>query len=792
MNKPKLLTVFAVALSLLGMFNFLRADFQAIQPAVFAASPSMFSWDASDFFWSTSTINMTFQLGSIWEPHLFSARNLNYDYSNNTWGVLWAEFAGNTGVVSYYGGSTDLTSTVLYNSSSCVIIQWASSSSSARVVVTYYLCFYSSVDYFIFGYNLTRTNNYETGTNEDTHVATGSVIRYLGTLQFAVPNADGTVYSADSNGGDVDISYDDTWEQRMQSFPWQAIRDMGPTNTTYAVINVQQNPNKINNRVTSTWDSIDNLVGEEKWQTYVECPNTYTNFLLPSGWVFSGYQVIFPYQDDQAANWYSPVQSLASSLYQGVYDSQGYNFPTLSGYDLSGTGECSELSNKVGILEIGGGTESGGVRLFNTTVWNYYDLQTTFGGFATLPMYIRPNSYTPYLSFVLTNSSGDSQYTVDNGQAAYGTISNGSVSPAYIGMARTQGSAALNMTWQTWNDSDKFYLTMSFNITSAMNVTSIWTKYIVDSTDGWPTAPTFTSLDASAGDYVLTEPSGCVAGVCYQWISGNVTNGVSMDGTGVKIFLANYTSQQKNIVGYYTATIKIFPHYGSLSSASQITGDHTAPTIVPKPQHYALNLLNATIPFSYDCANSTILPYSVTQPTANSFTMLAYGTAPANVAFNYTAWYTALGNPANIYVNGTSAPFSYPASDVASVLVNFSKNTANITVVFAAQPASIKTVHLLLTEEPATATYAEGQSVTFTVDVLNQLSQPLNSTLTLTVTGPGGYCYLDFQTINVTANAVGEYSFDWNTPSVAGTYYVEVGLVPPQLTAYDAAWLEVV
>jgi hypothetical protein len=29
-------------------------------------------------------------------------------------------------------------------------------------------------------------------------------------------------------------------------------------------------------------------------------------------------------------------------------------------------------------------------------------------------------------------------------------------------------------------------------------------------------------------------------------------------------------------------------------------------------------------------------------------------------------------------------------------------------------------------------------------------------------------------------------------PDVAGTYVVEVNLVPPMLTAYDAVWLEVV
>ena len=39
--------------------------------------------------------------------------------------------------------------------------------------------------------------------------------------------------------------------------------------------------------------------------------------------------------------------------------------------------------------------------------------------------------------------------------------------------------------------------------------------------------------------------------------------------------------------------------------------------------------------------------------------------------------------------------------------------------------------------------------------------------------------------------AVGEYRFSWSIPDVAGTYVVEVGVVPAQLTAYDTAWLAV-
>jgi hypothetical protein len=107
-------------------------------------------------------------------------------------------------------------------------------------------------------------------------------------------------------------------------------------------------------------------------------------------------------------------------------------------------------------------------------------------------------------------------------------------------------------------------------------------------------------------------------------------------------------------------------------------------------------------------------------------------------------------------------------------------------------PVSVTpTVSLLLSEDPSHATYAGGQSVNLDVTVFNQPNSWLNSTLTLTVTGPKNYYYYNFQTINVTANTVWEYSFTWSTPNVAGKYVAEVELVPPLLTAYDTAWLGV-
>jgi len=77
------------------------------------------------------------------------------------------------------------------------------------------------------------------------------------------------------------------------------------------------------------------------------------------------------------------------------------------------------------------------------------------------------------------------------------------------------------------------------------------------------------------------------------------------------------------------------------------------------------------------------------------------------------------------------------------------------------------------------------------VNVFNQLNPPLESTLTLTVTGPGDYYLFDFERISVAADAVSEYVFSYVVPDFAGTYYVEVSLIPTQLTAYDAVWLEV-
>jgi hypothetical protein len=104
----------------------------------------------------------------------------------------------------------------------------------------------------------------------------------------------------------------------------------------------------------------------------------------------------------------------------------------------------------------------------------------------------------------------------------------------------------------------------------------------------------------------------------------------------------------------------------------------------------------------------------------------------------------------------------------------------------------VNPVHLLLTVEPSQSTYTGGQALTFTVNVFSHSYVAFEPSLALTVTGPAGYGFFDVQPILVPAGTVGEYSFTWAFPEVAGTYVVEVSLVPAQLTAYDEVWLKVV
>jgi subtilisin family serine protease len=178
--------------------------------------------------------------------------------------------------------------------------------------------------------------------------------------------------------------------------------------------------------------------------------------------------------------------------------------------------------------------------------------------------------------------------------------------------------------------------------------------------------------------------------------------------------------------------------------------------------------------------------FSLTVPAGADFDMYLYnttGTTYGEPIINAKSTTVSLGGHENITYTPTFSGEYYIVVKLAR------EDSGNGQFTLTSTPTA--SVQLLLGVDPNMTFYARGQSLNLMVKVLDQLNPTLNSTLSLTVTGPGNYNYFDFQKINVTADTIGEYSFIWNTPNVAGVYVVEVGLVPAQLTAYDTLWLKV-
>ena len=257
---------------------------------------------------------------------------------------------------------------------------------------------------------------------------------------------------------------------------------------------------------------------------------------------------------------------------------------------------------------------------------------------------------------------------------------------------------------------------------------------------------------------------------------------------------AGFSGNGFNSYSVGTYTLKVLPSPGHLRvtvTPTQATVDYV--TCAPGQS------TNGQVAYSYTItANSGNNP-----PVAYDQAVSTDEDAP--VAINLAASdadgdalsYQIVASPSHGSLSGTAPNLTYTPNPGYTGLDSFTfkandgladSNIATVTVNVTAKPESA----LLLTATPNQASYIRGQPVTLTVNVFNQLNPPLESTLTLTVTGSDNYYYFDFQPISVSADTVREYSFVWVVPNVAGTYIVEVELVSPQLPAYDAVWLKAV
>jgi subtilisin family serine protease len=183
--------------------------------------------------------------------------------------------------------------------------------------------------------------------------------------------------------------------------------------------------------------------------------------------------------------------------------------------------------------------------------------------------------------------------------------------------------------------------------------------------------------------------------------------------------------------------------------------------------------------------NGTAYNFTLNVPAGADFDLYLYnttGTAYGEPVIDMKSTTAALGGYENIVFTPTFSGQYY-------IVVKLAREDSG-SGQFTLTSTPSQNMHLLLSTEPAQSVYARGQLVTLKTSVFNGLNL-LGSSLALTVTGPNGYYHYDFQPISVGVNEVKDYSFSWVIPDAAGTYTVEVGLAPAQLTAYDTSLTKV-
>jgi peptidoglycan/xylan/chitin deacetylase (PgdA/CDA1 family) len=319
----------------------------------------------------------------------------------------------------------------------------------------------------------------------------------------------------------------------------------------------------------------------------------------------------------------------------------------------------------------------------------------------------------------------------------------------------TAVSGATGSTW-TFTPATTGHYKVYLNVTDGLNFkaqSNIVTDIVVYPQLTVSISPVSVNMTVGASQTFSSTVSGGAPPYSYQWYR----NGTAVSGATS----ANWTFTPTS-AGTYIIYLRV------ADSNTAIVRSNNATTRVETPM------------------TVTITPTQVKMYVGQSQTFsssLSGGTAP----YSYQ-WY--LNDTAVLGATGSTWTFTPRSAGNYAIYLNVTDGFG-FRVKSNVVDVSVYSVYLLLTVEPNQGSYSKGQLVTFTVSVFNGLNPAVESTLTLTVTGPCGYSYYDFQPMKVAANTVSEFGFTWVFPNVAGKYVVEAGLAPSLLTAYDTAWLGV-
>jgi hypothetical protein len=555
-----------------------------------------------------------------------------------------------------------------------------------------------------------------------------------------------------------------------------------------------------------------------------------------SGTKFWMNMVVYPFYGDKATGaspaWYTPAQNLAKSLFAAGFGQKikatGLAFGS-SGCSYQGASNCG-LSNQAGAWQMDA-SNNGGLEVHNSSLFRASD-----DSGVAFNVYTRPSSCFPYIGVLVTNNTlgnhcVNANYANDIGRS-YGTT-------FLSGWTGHDSHVFFNYTVLTYSDSDKFFLQLKRQITSSDGVTNLYDQVKLNIQPA-----IVTPLNSTFYSFRYRDIPSTIAGSPNSWISivigyrsasfngSTVTWPTAGGNQSVTVYFDKNTVQQTMTTGTKSIRLMLWPAWGNITSAAQITAIHSAYPIQYTRVGYSrpfTNLTSSVTPFASfeDLLWQKVFPAHLTG-SANSWT--AQLTTPKSGSYNlYLIWDKTAGGGSVKNIGGAtlnSVVALTPTLDNVSYTVSLVRGSAT-SVVFYTSPATLVSQAITVTMDNAApsrivtiGSCSTGGNTTFLSDGFTHtypaFAGSCNFTLTLSNSGStrdgfavgGGFAttssaYPSGTPLRVTAyeqvqntatfNANAQIAFDSGmTCAVTGTNAGVSGSILASLTSTGASAISVV